>query len=357
MKWTPGAMALLTAAVLVTLVAVGIGYVVHSEPRDTTFVTSVAGAGSPSSPSPSPTSPTSPSPRRFIEPVGTVTQTARPTPTKKPSPTKKPKPTKKPAAPPPELTFTVSSFNVLGASHTRGGARGMAPGAVRARHAAELIRRHGAEVVGFQELQGGQLAVLRRHTNLDFWPGSALRARDTENSIGWRRDTWAAVDKRVVSIPYFDGHPRPMPYVKLRHLRTGLEAWFANFHNPADTGRYPHQQRFRDRATAIEISLANQLVRQSGDPVFITGDMNERDEYFCRMTAGAPMIAARGGSNVGSCQPGNPRAVDWIFGSQGVDFTGYTEDRSPLVRRTTDHPVIVARVHIVGDAPASPTTD
>ena len=41
MKWTPGTLALVTAAVLVTLVAVGVGYVVHhdsdtvSNPRST----------------------------------------------------------------------------------------------------------------------------------------------------------------------------------------------------------------------------------------------------------------------------------------------------------------------------------
>jgi hypothetical protein len=78
--------------------------------------------------------------------------------------------------------------------------------------------------------------------------------------------------------------------------------------------------------------------------------MNERDSYFCRMTGGAPMVAARGGTHNGGCQAGNPRAVDWIFGSQGVTFTGYFEDRSHLVDITTDHPVVVSQVRIVGDA-------
>ena len=63
------------------------------------------------------------------------------------------------------------------------------------------------------------------------------------------------------------------------------------------------------------------------------------------------MIAARGGTNNGRCLAGRPRAVDWIFGSQGVEFTGYFEDRSRLVDLTTDHPVLVARVHLVGVSP------
>jgi hypothetical protein len=358
MKWTPGAMALVTAAVFVTLVAVGVGYVVHSDSDRASLVSSAAleAARSHATPVPASSAPPVVAPT-YGAPGLAVTITARPTHKAKP-PVKKPKKLKKPPPPPPELDFILSSFNVLGASHTEGGARGRASGTVRARRAAELVRRHGSDVVGFQELQGGQLATLQRHTNLDFYPGFQLRQRDSENSIGWRRDTWVAVEKHTIGIPYFNGHRRAMPYVKLRNLSTGLEAWFANFHNPADTNQYHHQQRWRDRATGIEVALANHLIRDGGDiPVFFTGDMNERSEYFCRFTGGAPMIAARGGSHVGGCNPARPRAVDWIFGSQGVTFTGYYEDRSHLVDITTDHPVVVARVHIVGDAPAGTAGD
>ena len=252
--------------------------------------------------------------------------------------------------PPPTLEFVLSSFNVLGASHTTSTGKhpGMASGRARAVGAAELIRRHGAEVIGFQELQTSQLAALRRHTNLDFYPGSSLRRQDSENSIGWRRDRWVAVERHTIRIPYFDGGLRAMPVVKLRSRSTGLEAWFANFHNPAETARFHRQQRYRSEATRMEIALANRLITATGLPVFVTGDMNERSTYFCRFTAGAPMVAARGGTNNGRCRPGRPRAVDWIFGSQGVQFTGYTEDRSRLVDVTTDHPVVVARVRITG---------
>ena len=114
-----------------------------------------------------------------------------------------------------------------------------------------------------------------------------------------------AIEKRIVKIPYFNGSPRAMPYVKLRSLDTGVEAWFANFHNPADTSRFHRQQRFRARATGIEIRLANRLIA-TDVPVFITGDMNERDGYFCAMTSGAPMVAARGGTNNGGCRAEPP---------------------------------------------------
>jgi hypothetical protein len=248
------------------------------------------------------------------------------------------------------LEFTLTTFNMLGASHTAtGGTKPWyASGSARARGAAALIRRHGSDVVGFQELQTSQLRTLRRLTNLDFYPGSSLAHRDSENSLGWRADEWVAVDKRVIRIPYFDGNARAMPVVRLRNRSTGLEAWFANFHNPADTRRFHRQEAYRLRATALEIRLANRLIDGSDLPVFITGDMNERAGYFCRLTSHAPMVAARGGTNLGRCEAGAPRAVDWIFGSQGVDFTGYSEDRSHLVQVTTDHPVVSARVRITG---------
>jgi hypothetical protein len=336
-----------TLAALAAIVVVGVGYTVKQ--RQDPSALSDGPLTATSSVSPDATS-SAPAPAQTPGP--TVTLTASPTPTVAPTPPVTPSPTL-PAptptpVPPPTLDFTLSSFNVLGASHTGGHGKspGMASGAVRAVRAAELIRRHGSDVIGFQELQGSQLATLRSHTNLDFYPGSELG--DSENSIGWRRDRFAAVEKHTVPIPYFNGGRRNMPFVKLRSLTTGLEAWFANFHNPAETAQYHHQQPYREQATKIEVYLANQLISQTGLPVFVTGDMNERAAYFCRFTAGAPMVAARGGTNNGRCLAGQPRAVDWIFGSQGVEFLGYDEDRSNLVDITTDHPVITARVRITG---------
>lgn len=60
------------------------------------------------------------------------------------------------------VEFVVSSFNVLGSSHTRGkGARrGFAPGPTRAGYAAQLITAHDVEIVGLQELQGDQMRTL-----------------------------------------------------------------------------------------------------------------------------------------------------------------------------------------------------
>jgi hypothetical protein len=252
-----------------------------------------------------------------------------------------------PAASGPGADFVLATFNVLGASHTRNGGRGRAPGVVRIRGAAQLLARHDVDVAGFQELQHEQARALLEVTNRAYalYPGPG--ARDSDNSIGWRTSTFELVRATSMSIPYFNGHHRSMPVVLLRDRASGVQAWFANVHNPAETHTYHHQQRWRTQATYIESALANRIA-PTGVPLFLTGDMNERADYFCRLTSAAPsMVAAHpGSSRDGGCQAGHPRAVDWIFGTRGVVFSGYDEDRSDLVDVTTDHPVVTTRVHV-----------
>jgi len=351
-KWSQRLTSVVTAVCFVALVALGVEYVVHADWSGTTTAREPHGTGSPT-PSPTTSQQVSPDPqggtisaRPSLPSSGPVGR-ARPH-RLKPVVTPTPTPT---LLPPPTLDFVLTTFNMLAASHTAPGGThpGYASGKVRALRAAELIRRHGSDVIGFQELQSVELASLRRHTDLDFWPGFARSVRDPENSIGWRQDEWTAVEKHTIRIPYFDGVPRAMPVVRLRSRSTGLEAWFANFHNPAEPRRFQSQQRPRARATLIESELANRLITRTGLPVFVTGDMNERGSFFCRFTGRTPMVAARGGSNNGRCLPRGSGGVDWIFGSQGVQFFDYQVDDSHLVDITTDHPVVTAHVRITGD--------
>lgn len=258
----------------------------------------------------------------------------------------------------PVASYTVTSFNVLGSSHTPvGGSR--APGTTRIVWANRLLERHGVDVAGFQEMQYDQLTKFLEITEGEWavYPGFQLRRRDTENSIGWRTDLFDLVEARTIDITYFDGNLRPMPVVLLRHKATGLTTWFANFHNPADTKLHPNQGYWRRKATATEIALAKELRGQNG-PVVITGDMNSRAWYFCRMALNAPMKAARPTSYVrnGVCHPNKPRAVDWIFGSRRLSFTHYVEDRGALVAKTTDHPMIVSDMTVDGARTPSAVT-
>ena len=261
-----------------------------------------------------------------------------------------PAPTPTPIPPPtPGRTaaFGLMTFNVLGASHTTRGERGFRTGAARVPGVVSLLTRHGADVVGFQELEPvqGRAFVSRTGGAYGLYPGPS--SRWSANSIAWRKDRWSLVRSTTVTVPYFDGRSSQQPVVLLRDKTTGMSMYFANFHNPADTRAHPRQQKWRLQATTAEIAMARRI-HATGLPLFVTGDMNERAAYFCRLTAGASFLrAAKGGSNgSGGCTPHQATNIDWIFGTSGARFSGYTEDRSALVRRTTDHPVMTAHVTV-----------
>ncbi len=246
-------------------------------------------------------------------------------------------------ATPPTATFTVSSFNVLGASHTPAGSS-RASGTTRIVWAKQLLDQHHVQVAGFQEMQAVQYTKFAQIAGSSWalYPGLTMLKRDSENSIGWRTDTFDLVWASTVKIPYFNGSLRSMPVVLLREKSTGMLAYFVNVHNPADTATYHNQGVYRAEATRMEIALQNQLA-PTGIPRFLTGDMNERASYFCRVTAEAPLKAARPTSTWinGVCSAGSPRAVDWILSSTETPWSSYIEDRSALVAKTTDHPMII----------------
>lgn len=244
--------------------------------------------------------------------------------------------------------FVLATFNVLGNSHTVPGGNkpGWASGRTRTRWAIQLMDRYDVDVVGLQEFQRPQWRTFLANAGGTYgvFPGRGSRLRDTQNAIVWRKSTFELVNADTVGIPYFDGNIHQMPVIRLREKATGQEAWFINVHNPASTRWHPNNERWRIAAMNREIKLVRTLSRR-GSPVFLTGDMNERDLYFCRAAA-AGMVAANGGSNVGTCRPPAQARIDWIFAAKGTRFTAYTVDRGPLVQKTTDHPLVLARAQM-----------
>ena len=246
-------------------------------------------------------------------------------------------------------SFRVASFNILGHSHTvRGGDRkGFANGVRRMGFAYRILQNNRVHVVGFQELQPPQLEKFNKLTDRTWgvYPAGRYENIAMHNSIAWKKRAWERVDASYINIPYFQGKPVKMPVVKLRHRKTGRAVYFANFHNPADVNG--NAQKWRDQARRKQIALAKRIGR-TGVPLVITGDMNEREKYFCNMVAQAPMRAANGGRNPKGkpCDPPRPMGIDWIFGSRYMKFHGYEKAQTRLVRKTTDHPFIVARATV-----------
>jgi endonuclease/exonuclease/phosphatase family metal-dependent hydrolase len=238
--------------------------------------------------------------------------------------------------------YRVASYNVLGHSHTEpGGTRASWPaGTTRITWVIRLLRRHRIDLVGLQELQRPQWRVLRHHAReYRVWPRPADQ-RDTDNGVAWRRSVWQLLRARTIGIPYFHGKIRQMPVLLLRHRGTGQRVWFANFHNPASLPWLGSQRRHRQEALSRQATLADRL-KQHGNPVLVTGDMNDTRRYYCPFALATRMHAANGGqASRGRCRLPDEPGIDWIFGTRDVRFTGYTEVDGPLARRTSDHPMI-----------------
>ena len=247
-------------------------------------------------------------------------------------------------------TFRLTSFNLLGASHTaKGGDRkGWETGAVRMKYAVQLLNNNTIDLAGFQEMQKPQYRkFLRLETaNFDIFPGDRFGNAAMANSIAWRRDTWTLLESRMIDVPYFRGNIIRKPLVRLGNLTTGQEIWVFNTHNPSNT--HGPAQRWRDKAVRIEIGMVNGLREETPDvPVLFTGDMNDRAKFFCPITAATPLHAANGGSNVnGACTVPLPTKIDWILGTPEVSFSDYIALDDDFVNKTTDHPMVMATASI-----------
>ena len=80
--------------------------------------------------------------------------------------------------------------------------------------------------------------------------------------------------------------------------------------------------------------------------MFLTGDMNDRREVFCELTAGGSMTASNGGGSTPGCQPPQHAGIDWIFAAGDAEFSDHTVDSGPIVKATSDHPFVVTRARV-----------
>lgn len=242
--------------------------------------------------------------------------------------------------------FRVASFNILGYDHTApgGSKRGYADGVKRMRWAIQSLKSNDVDVVGLQEFQPQQYAkwVQRASGTYDVWPGYTDTVGFLRNSIAWRKDMFSMVSNTWVKLPYFKGEVLRMPVVLLRSNVTGQQFYVMNFQNPADVRGNAAQWRLTGQRW--QIALVNQLRATNNLPILWVGDMNAKEQVFCRVTSQAGMVAANGGYNDGSsCQPPGKMVVDWIFGS-GVKFKKYAQLRDRKIARTSDHHLISAKV-------------
>src|SRR3712207_8725505 len=93
---------------------------------------------------------------------------------------------------------------------------------------------------------------------------------------------------------------------------------------PPRSTLFPYTTLFRSKKAR---SLASR-----GIPVFLTGDMNEREEAFCDVTGRTSMVAAAGGTHDGACKPPKNIGLDWIFSTPDVQLSEFRFQADDLVR-------------------------
>lgn len=241
------------------------------------------------------------------------------------------------------FSFVLGSFNVLGSQHsTRGGDKPNYPAASwRSAQTVGLMAKHGVDVVGTQELQDDQLRAITSRTGMAAYPGFGWGVKETDNSILYDPRKFEFVSGSHFTITFVN-RPRPQPILRLRDKASGSEFYVVNTH-PSPGGGAALAQRRRAQATTVGI-IRN--LEASGLPVFITGDMNDRAEFFCHVAVPAGLVAANGGSTAGGCHPPRgPIAVDWVAGTEGV-WTNYWRDTTPVSRKISDHFFISGRVSV-----------
>ncbi len=244
--------------------------------------------------------------------------------------------------------FKVANFNVLGHSHTvPGGNRpGWASSSTRMLWTTQLMAKYDVDMIGFQEFEPVQYDRFKAlmGSRWDVWPGRAIRD-SSASSVAWRTDEWTAITRTTYQSPYFYGKMRTRPLVQLRNNRTGQLVWLMNTHNPSDTRG--DAQKWRDASERIQAALVNRLRAARPDiPVIFTGDMNDRERFYCPVTYLSDLESASGGYHVdvpgGACEPRRPMRVDWIMGTSDIRFSGYTDVEDDFVDKTSDHSFLFA---------------
>ncbi|HET6153291.1 MAG TPA: endonuclease/exonuclease/phosphatase family protein [Marmoricola sp.] len=240
--------------------------------------------------------------------------------------------------------FVLASFNTLGAVHTPAGRY---PGyAARTPKQVALINAYKADVVGMQEFEAKQRDVFLATAGSTFGIFPTPGAPQTDNSLIWRNSTMEFVSGTTMPIKYFQGRTAQVPVVLLKQRSSGREAYFINVHNPASIKEYGDQSAWRAQDIAIEKAEIVKL-RQTGLPVFLLGDFNDRAKAFCPITANKLTISANSIPSMTCAPPPTSDLwIDWVFAAGPARFTSWIKDWVSKDQNISDHPIIVTRAYI-----------
>lgn len=222
-----------------------------------------------------------------------------------------------------QRTMRVGTFNIMGSIHTRGGDK------ARTIRIAKQLKKRRLNLMGLQEVQPDQLRVLRkRMPGYRFAPGNVDEHQGFQLQVVWKKHEFDLLAQGHIMTP-FRNTVRRAPWVRLRHEASGRIIQVINVHNPKND-----QERNQDVALKREIKLYKKL-RPKG-VVLLLGDMNDKREFFCKVTRRTDATSSKGGSHSKrGCRPPARMSIDWITGGGGLGWAGHQRDDVA----TSDHPI------------------
>ncbi|MEQ6903555.1 hypothetical protein [Nocardioides sp. YIM 152588] len=234
------------------------------------------------------------------------------------------------------LELRIATFNALGEHHSgpyRDADR-FGPSRLRAEWMVRAIANQGLNVIAVQEASGSQVGMILRAGDgrLRAFPDPATSKLSTESTLFWDATRFTALKTKVIRTMFIK-KKLPRPYVKLQDNATGRKFWVMAIHNAGWDMQRQRNQAMKDQLAVIE------ELEATGLPVFYLGDFNEKRTAFCKVLRRTGLDAASGGrlKRDGTCVPPRQMRVDWLFGSETGEWSGFAFDKSPMVRLTTDH--------------------
>ena len=212
-------------------------------------------------------------------------------------------------------TFNVASFNVLGGSHTARGVPGPvslappAPSTTSSEHNVSVGRPAGVRGPAVRRVRTQHQGRLDRGRR----PHPQRQEIDVRNAIAVRADRFEVLTRTHLPITYFHGKRVNIPVVKVRSKLT----------NDVLGHQHPQPGRRARRCGQVACHLdpasgrPGHQLRQRGETVLLTGDMNEKQPYFCKMTARSASCTRR-------------RVGRWVPSAATPRATGSTGSSAPV---------------------------
>ena len=203
----------------------------------------------------------------------------------------------------------------------------------RTRAALNFLQDQGVSIVALQELSSPTRKLLARSER---WgvvsaPANSIRGRsEIGNGVAFQTRKWVRVGSDHLHLPVASrSRGLNMAVATLRRRGTDTRIVVMSIHHPIPSEI--NAKKVRERAKKFEIAYAKRVRRQTGYPVVIAGDANERD---------AQGTFRRAGFDVGVRHVG-----DLIVG-KGVDLAYPRVFVQDVYLRFSDHALVTAVVRL-----------